>query len=405
MRNSFLTGLLLSSLIMPALAQSELPEQLDLDTFLSLVDHHNYGLRAERMQIDAARGELISARALPNPNISYTKQGSEEEYMLEQELPIFGQRGIRVQRARSELAAAHAHTRETAAEKLQDAAHRFTALFIAQEREKRQLALYQQLQRAAHIVNGQHEAGVRSEYDQLRMSIELAAMENEVEEARLQTQDAIVQVAALIGTQNWQPVALGSLTVPDVEIDQHRLLAQLNQRSPAIQAALAEESASQFRAREARREAIPVPALSVGTVRDDQLRENVIGVSIAVPLFDRNKGGVASARAQAREALLNRMDITHTREMELKRAIYEWQTRKALLTRFEKHVLASLPRLQQMAEDAYRLGQNSILDMVDAVSLIAEKHNEHLDLLESTLLAGIDLRFAAGEPEYPGKAP
>lgn len=392
MRKWLLTGLCCASLLTQAHAQS-LPETLSLDEWLELVAQHNTELQTGALHLDIARSQVSASRALPNPSISYNREGSEEEYMIEQEIPLFGQRNRRIQTARSELAATHAQRDLTQLDVLHDAAARFMHLQIAQQRELQQQQLLEATEQATRVIEGQFEAGLRSEYDRIRMHIELTARQNALEESQIETRNTRMDLAELIAKPDWQPRAANNSIH---SIKQLPAAVRPTSELPTVRMALAEESVNQQKLREAQREVWPAPSINVGTVRDDNMRENVIGVSMTLPLFDRNRGAISAARLEAREATLRRVEATHLSELQWQKAHQEWQQRQTMLVRFEQQILPTLPRLRTMAEDAWRLGENSVLEMLDTLQQIADIQNDYLDLLEATSQAELDLQKAAG---------
>jgi cobalt-zinc-cadmium efflux system outer membrane protein len=68
---------------------------------------------------------------------------------------------------------------------------------------------------------------------------------------------------------------------------------------PAVRSAEAEHAAAQQRLAVERKRAIPTPTLSIGTRRFSATDTNawVMSVSVPLPLFDRNRGEIAAARA------------------------------------------------------------------------------------------------------------
>lgn len=373
-------------------AQS-LPDVLTLDEWLELVTQHNTELQSGALHLDIARSQVTAARALPNPSVSYNREGSEEEYMIEQEIPLFGQRSLRIQTARSELAATHAQRDMTQLDVLHDAATRYVQLQIAQQRELQQQQLLEATEQATQVIEGQFEAGLRSEYDRIRMHIELTARQNALEESHIETRNARMELAELIAKPGWQPRAENS--TPGTIRQLPAALRPTNEL-PAVRLAMANEAVNERKLREAQRETWPAPSINVGTVRDDNMRENVVGISMSLPLFDRNRGAISAARLEAREATLRRVEATHLSELQWQKAHQEWQQRQTMLERFEQKILPSLPRLRTMAEDAWRLGENSVLEMLDTLQQIADIQNDYLDLLEATSQAELDLQKAAG---------
>jgi cobalt-zinc-cadmium efflux system outer membrane protein len=211
----------------------------------------------------------------------------------------------------------------------------------------------------------------------------------------------------MIGVPGWRPRATGSLVPAWQPPDDATLRAGAGRR-PSVVAARAGEDAAQDDAAVAERAWWPMPDVTLGafTTSDPGGTGMVVGLSIPLPLFDRGQGPRARAAAAARRARLQREAVSRAADVELDRALALYRERRAALDAYERDVISRLPKLRQMAEDAYR-GQGSIVDLVDALRSIREAELEHVDLQEQTLVAETDARAAAGliDTDGPGPGP
>jgi len=386
----------LSVLIFPAVQAQALPQQVNLAQYLDLVRSHSLLLQAEQTQVDAAAADADGARLLPNPSLSVSRRRSERQVMVEQELPIFGQRSARIASADSATGAARARVESFAAQQLKQAAIDFIGLLVAQEREKVWQDALADLQRAASVVGGQVQSGTRSRYDLARAEIELATLEAKLAQAKAASANAASTLAQTVDSSDWRPVALGALDLPPPAQGFETLWQTTRERLPAVAAAQAEHAHAQQRVIQAGKEALPVPLIGLGNVRGDAGHEPMVSVSVSIPLFDRNQGEIRKARAEAREKRLrNEAALAHA-EAELRRALEQFEHQRELTARFEQQALSQLSRLRRMAEDGYALGQAGILELIDAMRSRTDIMTAHLDLVESTLQAQVTLRHAAG---------
>ena len=111
---------LLAALVMPAVAaaqQSASEDTLTLEEALALAQERSPAIRAQRAEVEAARGRLQTARTYPyNPELSLegarrTSPGgdsSDRAIEASQEIEIGGQRGRRVDVAEASLESAEA---------------------------------------------------------------------------------------------------------------------------------------------------------------------------------------------------------------------------------------------------------------------------------------------------------
>ncbi|GGX35793.1 cytochrome c [Pigmentiphaga litoralis] len=382
----------------PSARSAPLTADITLQQLLDLVKTYSPSLAAERSTVAMAEADLMAAQTYTNPGVSFTTKRGEQETTLFQDVPIFGQRGKRIEAAQSGIEAARAKLRLVYANALQDAARDFMSLLVAQEREKRWIDARQDLESAARIVSGQVEAGSRSQYDLTRLDIERAQLDAQLAQAQGQTYEASARVAADVGEPAWRPRAAGAIVPRWASLNFDAMWPQAQTRLPSVRAALAQQTFAEKILESERREAYPVPTLSVGRVNNRQEgNSNTFGISMGIPLFDRNQGPIARAVAEAQGQQLRARAVILAAEGELRRATDQLNRRQQLTERFEKEGLAMTPRLRQMAQDSYTLGRGGVLELVDAIQAIAEKKNTYLDLIEAALQAEVDVRVASGE--------
>ena len=71
--------------------------------------------------------------------------------------------------------------------------------------------------------------------------------------------------------------------------------------------------------------------------------------------------------------------------------------RQAAVQRFEDEAAARLPALKQMAEDAYRLGRSSILELLDSTRSRYDLLQTRIDLVAALLEAQVRFLATSGD--------
>jgi len=373
------------------------PAGVSLVEFLAMVRRESPALLADRSLVDMARADLRTAATLPNPAVSYSRGAGDRQVSVQQPLPIFGQRGLRMEGARKAIDSASANVDALAADALRSAAETFATLLAAQERTRRWSEAREALAEAAAIVEGQVAAGARSRYDLARIRVEAAQLAMREEQAEATEANTAAQLAAAVGATGWRPRAIGSprpaVGTGDFAGRWERARAQL----PAVRAAVASEALAETLIAVERREAWPTPSVGVGHLRDGDGRHMLLGVSVEIPLFDRREGPIARARAVADESRQRRRAVLLAAEAELGRTVDQFQHAQRISERFEADTLTALSELERMARDAYRLGRGGILELIDALLAGAEKRIAHIELVEAMLKAEVAVHVASGE--------
>lgn len=383
-------------------AAGDLPALLSLPALLRLVAERSPRLALERVAIDAAQADRVIAGALPNPTVSYgyAKPSSgastvfegnrQQQAGVELPLLIAGQRAARVEAAEQGVMGARARVELAASELALRAAELFSGLQAAQERIAVLEEADGEIGRAAALVSGRLDSGMASRYDLARVEIEVAGVAVRLADARADAAEKSSGLAALLGAAGWRPRAAGTLAATGPRGDMAALQASLASGNPLIVAARRDEETARAAVRRAELERWPVPVLSVGRVWTNEPfgSANSIGLSTEVPLLDSRRGQLDKAQAELRAAERRREAIEAEARVELLRLVEALDERRAALERFGRRVDLRDPTFRQMADDAYRLGRGTVLELIDAT-------RTRLD----ARLTGIDLRAFAVQQE------
>lgn len=373
---------------------------ITLEEYLQLVLAHNPDLQAERLNVAAAHGDTVQAGLWPNPVLSAARKPGEKDLGLEQPLPIFGQLSQRKRTAEEAEHKAGTDVRVTVAERLSDAGDAFIDTQIAQERVQVWVAARAQLEDALRIVQGQISHGARSRYDGERMALKLSQLQLNLVRAMAEQKDAASAMARLGGRPSWQPVAVGALhPLPEsVYADADVLWEQARTQLPGLQSASAAVGLAEQQLALRHKEAIPVPSLQLMRVRSrSEGNYSQVGVSIELPLFDRKQGNIARAEAEQQQARYRLNAAEVEAKIGLQRSVQQYHMRRAALVAYEQREQAQHANLALMAQDAYRLGQGSILDFIDSLETLREQQLDKLDLTREMLKAQWAIRVALGQ--------
>lgn len=385
-------------------AQPGPPEIVDLAAVMRLVREASPRIALERQAIAQAEAERISAGAYPNPSVSYARsrpgggqalfEGSrQQDAAVELPLLLAGQRAARIERAERQIEAARARVAAGVSSLAAEAGAAFVALLAAQERVAVLGAASEEARRIRDLVAGRQQAGAASRYDLARIEVETAALVAKLDDARSDVAHQSGTLAALLGLAFWQPRAAGALAPLEVRHAEEDVA-----RAPAALAATREEAAATSAIDVASRERWPVPALSLGRSWTSEPfgASNIVGVTVEVPLLDSRRGPLARARADARAAALRRELVAAEVSANARRLEAVIETRRAALERFEKDAASQIAPLRQMAEDAYRLGRGSLLELLDAARTRQQTEQIRVDLVAGLLEAQVRLLALLG---------
>jgi len=378
------------------------PAEVTADQAVALYRERSLRLAASRAAIDVTAADLVDAKLYPNPTLSLSTtnivQGqdtfghSQETVGLDVPILIGGQRGHRERAADARIAAKRAEVDVDQAKAELEIRRRFLVLLAAQEKVTALAAALDDARAVRAIVAGRQQAGAKSPYELERTDLALAALASKHDEAVTDAATASGNLAQAVGVPGWQPRAVGTfkpsepaapVTAPGVD-------------HPELVAGVAAQAAARSEQALAHAEAIPTPSLQLqgfGTT-DPQGIALIVGVAIPLPLFDRNQGAIARARAQQHAAELEHAATTSELTSDLARAVAIEHARRVAVAQFEADAIERLPRVRTMAEASYRAGQGSIVELLDALDAITEARLRDIELVAAALDAELDVRAA-----------
>lgn len=380
------------------------PAEITADQAVALYRERSPRLAANRAAIDVTAADLVDATIYPNPTLSLSStniaQGQDtfghHQELVGLDVPILigRQRGHREQAAAARIGAKRAEVDVDQAKAELEIRRRFLALLGAQEKLAALGIALDDARAVRAIVAGRQQAGAKSPYELERTDLALAALASKQDEAGTDVATASGALAQAVGIPEWQPHAAGAFRPPELATPP---VVTLGTDHPELVAGIAAAAAARSEQALAHAEGVPTPSLqlqSFGTT-DPQGIAITVGFAIPLPLFDRNQGAVARARAQERAAELDHRATGSELAADLVRAVAIERARRAAVAQFEAGAIERLPRVRTMAEASYRAGQGGIVELLDALDAITEARLREIELVAAALAAELDVRAAA----------
>jgi outer membrane protein, heavy metal efflux system len=357
-------------------------QPLTLDSALQTAFANNPDLAAAQWEIDIAQGGRQQAGLIPNPVLSVDAEDTRRDtrttsVKLSQTLELGGKRGARIDVA-SRAQDAAALTLEQRRNTLRaDVIDSYYGALRSQERldlAQRSLAL---AERGLVVANGRVTAGKTSPVEATRAQVQLSEIRLELNRAQMGLTDAYRRLAASTGsaTVEFQAVATQSLPLPPAA----QLLARLEQTA---ELRLAELQILQGEASVGLEKAQRIPDLdvSIGSQYDAGARErvNLVGVSMPLPLFNRNQGNVLAASRRADQA----RDLRNATELRLRtetrQALDLWQTANTEVRAFNQQILPAAQSAVDSATRGFEMGKFNFLDVLDAQRTLIAARTQYL---------------------------
>ncbi|MCM3872298.1 MAG: TolC family protein [Pyrinomonadaceae bacterium] len=384
----------------------------------------NGDFAAARIEIERARARLRQAGLRPNPTLdfeqstgSYTGSNGEGETSVGIALPIElgGRRRRRIELAQAELEAVEAdiadRERRLAGEVRSVYVEALAALRELETSEKLNSLDLQTTRFVQVRVNEGETAPI--ELNLLRVEVDRLRSRRALIEGRLKA--TLLRLKNLAGIAPAEPLRLReSLLSPALPAPPASLEAAIDvalRHRPDLKRARLNEEVAQAGLSLAKANYTPdVTAFSRYTlnrstyqdtpvgVRNEKDRLLTFGVSVGIPVFNRNQGAKAESAAAIAQARTKRefLETVVRSEVESAYARYE-ATREAVAT-FEQGVIARSNDNIRVVRAAYELGQFSITDLLNEQRRLVDSQRDFTETLSEQYRALADLQAALGTP-------
>lgn len=357
-----------------------------------------------------AQAETLTARAFPNPDLELGggpwrsriggASGSAGTVGISQLVELPAVRGARAGASEAGLSAAAAQVEAVRLAVGYQARAAFYELLRRQEEERLALESAKLLAEIQGKVETRVAVGEAPRLELVRAEAESLAAQNAAVAAALRVDEARAVLRRLGG--NSLPAvfhARGALP-PHVEAPPLAVLVpQVLAAHPQLKAAAAETERARSRLDLERALRTPQPTLRAIGSSDPESRQALVGISIPLPLWNRREGpiaqaqagiGYATAQVEAQRAqLLRELDSAYARQGVTQRQI----------STFEKSLLRSAEEGLRVAEAAYRAGERSLLEVLDAQRTLRSVRADYNQALFDRNAAWLDIeRLTARDP-------
>lgn len=401
---TFLRTIVCSVMGVLAMAQVASANTLTLESALQSAFADNPDLAAAQWEIDIAQGGRQQAGLIPNPVASWDAEDTRRStrtttLKLTQTLELGGKRGARIDVA--------SRAQDAAAQELEQRRNLLRAEVIdgfygalrAQERlelAQRSVAL---AERGLVVANGRVTAGKSSPVEATRAQVQLSEIRLERSRAEIGVTDAYRRLAAITGNANtdFQRVEAGASAIPALP-STTQLLARLDNTA---ELRLAELQIQQREAGLGLEKALRIPDLdvSIGSQYDASVRErvNLVGVSMPIPLFNRNQGNVLAASRRADQA----RDLRNATELRLRtetrQALDLWSTANSEVRAFNQVILPAAQSAVDSATRGFEMGKFNFLDVLDAQRTLIAARTQYLAALAQATDAWVRIERIYGD--------
>lgn len=384
---------------------------------------HNRDVIAARLDIETAQFDRIAASIYPNPVLSYNLGNivlgeanpqyppipqpgafgqTQHNLSISEVIDVWAKRTARMRAAEQGIAAKRLQVEDALREIVYQVRSGFLDVLRTQEARDLSRETNQRYGETVRITRSRFAAGDISQNELRKIELESLRYQTAVIDAESEFDLARQKLAALLGLT-------GAEALPaNVAYTQGRsaaealpvLLERAAQQRPDLLAARQTRTAAAAALRSAQREALPDISLSVNythsefTASGDNPNSLGLGISLPVPLFDRNQANIGRARVDERRADNSIERVWLQVQQDVSGAARRVSRSQQLLDAFEAGGMAERAEAAlRVAERAYQAGAASLLELLEA-------QRTHLDTKAQYLRAQHEYRQSLVEVSH-----
>ena len=369
------------------------PAQLSLDEALRFARERNPSLAAARNSVEIAESRRIDAQVRPNPAFTFESgnyplfepprpgfwDNQELTLRVDQEIELAGRRGLRTQAAETGVASMEASFADQQRRLELDVRRSYFSVVLAKaDVEVAQVAL-DEIDKVITLNRARNQQGEISGGEVRRIQVERLRFVDDLFNAQLALRNARSTLLALmnapdLGVEFDVTEALAASpatatiapTPPGPPLDAAALRTQALALRPDLQAAQRDVQRADTETQLQRALRTPNITVGGGYRRDVGSNAVVFGVTVPLPLSNRNQGGVARAEAERRQAANLAAAAATTVLLDVQQAINATDVSRARVQYIEREYLTPARESRDIVLASYRLGSANLIDFLDA---------------------------------------
>jgi cobalt-zinc-cadmium efflux system outer membrane protein len=321
--------------------------------------------------------------------------------MLNQPIELGGKRGARIDVASRAQDAAGIELERKRNVLRADVIQAFYGASTAQQRLLLSRQSLELAERGVRVAQGRINSGKSSPVEGTRAEVQLSQVRLELRRAERDEASAWQQLAQVMGAPlpDFVKVSDSERSMPAVP-PVSRLLARLEDTAELRLATL------QIDQREAslgleKAQRIPDLTVSVGSQYSELERErvNVVGLSMPIPLFNRNQGNILTAARRADQA----RDLRNASELRLRTDVQtsldQWLTANTEIQSFDRSILPAAQSAVDTATRGFEMGKFNFLDVLDAQRTLISARAQYIQAIAEATDAWVRIERIFGDVE------
>ncbi len=384
---------------LPGQAQTPASEQktITLEELQQMALQNNPTFKQSAANIQAAEGRKRQSGSYPNPTVGYQGEqirggsfhGGEQGFFLQQDIVLGGKLGLNRKIFDQELKQAETEAEEQKLRVVTNVQISYTQAVAAQETLELRRNLLKLADDAVETSHQLANVGQADAPDVLESEVESQQAQLAVTMAEQNQQRVWKALAAVVGNPRLLLMKLEGKLEDTPPVNADELVEKIVNESPAVRIAELGVKRAEAALARAKREPIPDLQLRGGMQQNGELLANgrsvglqgFADVGLRIPIFDRNQGNIAAAKADAERA---RREVDRVKLVLRERTASVVQNYAFSQTAVDRYKNQMIPRAQK----AYEMYTKKYQEMAVAYPqvLIAQRTLMQLEVSYTTAL-------------------
>lgn len=393
----------------PQAAAAATAEPLSLAKAIELALEGNPEVAAAKRQWEATEGQVLQGRSRPNPELAYSLEDARsktrtQSWQLNLPLELGGKRAARTKAAEKSREQAQAQLAELQATVRANVAAAYFDVLTAQERLVLARDSAALAKSSTDTVSKRVAAGKVSPVEESKARVAEAGVRVELAQAASEQRNALSRLFALLGRIDAPYTVLEGKaenlpSVPSL-VDLQPLIAS----SPGVVLARIEVDRRKALTDLEQSKRVPDVTVSVGMQRSNETQRNVLlfGVSVPLPVFDRNQGNLLEALKLEDKARDELQAATVRLHSEVAQARERLSTITAEVQSLQQEVLPGAKSAYDAATIGFENGKFNFLEVLDAQRTYFTAKSQYLKALGEAHRAAADIDRLLGASMVSG---
>lgn len=393
----------------PEAAAAATAEPLSLAKAIELALEGNPEVAAAKRQLEATEGQVLQGRSRPNPELAYSLEDARsktrtQSWQLNLPLELGGKRAARTKAAEKSREQAQAQLAELKATVRANVAAAYFDVLTAQERLVLARDSAALAKSSTDTVSKRVAAGKVSPVEESKARVAEAGVRVELAQAASEQRNALSRLFALLGRIDTPFTVLEGKAENLPSAPSLADLQPLISSAPGVVLARIEVDRRKALTDLEQSKRVPDVTVSVGMQRSNETQRNVLllGVSVPLPVFDRNQGNLLEALKLEDKARDELQAATVRLHSEVAQARERLSTITAEVQSLQQDVLPGAKSAYDAATIGFENGKFNFLEVLDAQRTYFTAKSQYLKALGEAHRAAADIDRLLGASMVPG---